>query len=95
MQSNRLSIFARSVAIVGAAATTLALVSPAAATDREVARSVASKSVRKPMTKAEAAANPKVLYCVEGTVTGSRIQRKTCHTRQDWIARTGIDPIEE
>jgi hypothetical protein len=31
-------------------------------------------------------------YCVIGTVTGSRIERKTCHTREAWLAE-GFDPL--
>jgi hypothetical protein len=31
-------------------------------------------------------------YCVIGTVTGSRIERKTCRTREAWLAE-GFDPL--
>ena len=31
-------------------------------------------------------------YCVIGTVTGSRIERKTCNTRKAWLAE-GFDPL--
>ncbi|KTF70019.1 hypothetical protein ATB93_00700 [Sphingomonas sp. WG] len=88
-------MFVRGVALVGAAAGTLALVSPAAASDRDLPRAVAAKKVSKPLTMAEAAADPSVLYCVKGPVTGSHITRKTCRTRQEWIDRTGIDPTKE
>lgn len=32
-------------------------------------------------------------YCIKDTVTGSRISRKECRTRSDWLAR-GFDPLE-
>jgi hypothetical protein len=32
-------------------------------------------------------------YCVIETPTGSHIQRKTCHTRKDWMDMTGVDPL--
>ncbi len=31
-------------------------------------------------------------YCVIDTITGSRIKRKTCQTRAEWM-REGFDPI--
>lgn len=33
--------------------------------------------------------------CVVTDNTGSRIQRKTCKTRGEWIAETGIDPLNK
>lgn len=33
-------------------------------------------------------------YCVQGEFTGSRIARKTCHTRDRWLAR-GYDPLDD
>lgn len=34
------------------------------------------------------------VYCVVATPTGSRIRTKDCRTREDWIAVTGVDPVE-
>lgn len=31
-------------------------------------------------------------YCVMTAITGSRIERKTCRTRQAWLAQ-GFDPL--
>ena len=31
-------------------------------------------------------------YCVVGALTGSRIERKTCRTRQAWL-NEGFDPL--
>ncbi|HEX8383171.1 MAG TPA: hypothetical protein VF592_07335 [Sphingomonas sp.] len=33
-----------------------------------------------------------VRYCVMGTMTSSRIARKTCRTRDEWLAN-GFDPL--
>ena len=32
-------------------------------------------------------------YCVVNQVTGSRIPRRTCKTRADWLADEGVDPL--
>lgn len=34
-------------------------------------------------------------YCVQGTSTGTLMPKRECHTRAEWIARTGIDPVKE
>jgi hypothetical protein len=33
-------------------------------------------------------------YCVMGTTTGTLIPRKTCKTRDQWIAQQGFDPLD-
>lgn len=33
------------------------------------------------------------LYCVESTHTGTRIRRKNCQTRAEWL-REGFDPLD-
>ncbi len=33
-------------------------------------------------------------YCVSGTVTGSRLARKTCKTRAQWISEDNFDPLD-
>ena len=32
-------------------------------------------------------------YCVESVSTGSRIARRVCHTRAEWL-RQGFDPLD-
>ncbi|MFN6936166.1 MAG: hypothetical protein ACK4NZ_13575 [Tsuneonella sp.] len=32
-------------------------------------------------------------YCVEATATGSRLPKKYCKTRADWIAENDFDPL--
>lgn len=32
-------------------------------------------------------------YCAVGTITGSILPQKECHTRADWISLTGFDPL--
>jgi len=34
-------------------------------------------------------------YCVVETPTGSHRRQKICRSRAEWIARTGIDPVNE
>src|SRR6476661_3105934 len=44
-------------------------------------------------TKAEAKAPKQQRYCVAPPVsTGTILARKTCMTRAEWIAKTGVDP---
>lgn len=33
-------------------------------------------------------------YCVVETPTGSHVRKKTCLTRDEWIAKTGNDPLK-
>jgi hypothetical protein len=40
---------------------------------------------------AESTAQPK--YCVVDTITGSRIERKICKTREAWMREDGFDPL--
>jgi hypothetical protein len=36
--------------------------------------------------------NPDQKICVEAKVTGSRVAKRECHTRSEWIALVGQDP---
>jgi hypothetical protein len=38
------------------------------------------------------AATPK-RYCIKDTPTGTRIEKKTCKTREEWLD-TGFDPLK-
>jgi hypothetical protein len=40
---------------------------------------------------AESTAQPK--YCVVGAITGSRIERKICKTREAWMREDNFDPL--
>lgn len=79
----------RSIAI--AAAALLATAAPAIA--RPADTEAAARRTEAASTLERVAANPATRFCVNETVTGSRITRKICHTRSEWIAR-GADPIE-
>ena len=35
------------------------------------------------------------LYCMTGAMTGTRMAKKVCRTRADWIARDGFDPLAD
>ena len=64
-----------------AAGLTLIAVSPAGASP-DPARSSAKAA---PAAKSQR-------YCVETQVTGSRLARRTCKTRDAWIKSDGFDP---
>jgi len=32
-------------------------------------------------------------YCVQGTITGTRLAQKECRTRADWL-KQGFDPLD-
>ena len=76
------------------AGTLLAVASPAFA---DVARTAAEPS-NVELTSAVLVQAPKASpvkatrYCVTDTVTGSRIARKSCQTREQWIVQ-GFDPL--
>jgi uncharacterized membrane protein len=44
--------------------------------------------------KAAAKVEKEKKYCVVDTLTGSRVQKKICRTRAEWIARTGSSPAD-
>jgi hypothetical protein len=47
----------------------------------------------KPVVAATAQVPSTTKYCVVDTLTGSRVPRKQCRTRTDWIANRGFDPL--
>ena len=40
-----------------------------------------------------AAPSPQTKYCIVDTVTGSRIAKKVCKTRDAWMREDGFDPL--
>jgi hypothetical protein len=34
-------------------------------------------------------------YCVVGASTGTMFKQRSCRTRAEWIAATGIDPVQK
>jgi hypothetical protein len=59
---------------------------PALAADRPEPTAPAASA---PVT---AAPQKNVRYCAEGEITGSRIPRRICKTRADWL-KQGVDPL--
>jgi hypothetical protein len=51
--------------------------------------SVDTASTSQPGTKAKRATR----YCTETEITGSRLPRRHCQTREDWL-RDGVDPLD-
>lgn len=44
---------------------------------------------------ASAQASDDTKYCIMASNTGSRIKRKVCATRAEWIEREGYDPLTD
>jgi hypothetical protein len=70
----------------------------AAATSPVVARDArpaggATLTAGAPANTPARTASPATRYCVIDTPLGTRIQHKTCMTRQEWIDTTGQDPL--
>jgi hypothetical protein len=40
-----------------------------------------------------AAPSPQTKYCIVDTITGSRITKKVCKTRDAWMHEDGFDPL--
>lgn len=56
----------------------------------------APKRPDSPTAASSPAADPKAdakRYCVESEATGSRLVKKICKTRADWIADDNFDPL--
>jgi hypothetical protein len=53
--------------------------------------------VKQERTAPQAAKAPKASqqYCVQDEITGSRMPRKVCKTRAEWIAEEGFDPLSQ
>jgi hypothetical protein len=76
------------------AGTLIAAASPAA-TRAEVPAPVSAASIVAAVgTEKPDAAKPAKAkrYCVEDVVTGSRLKRRACQTRDEWLAQ-GFDPL--
>ncbi|MBN8810978.1 MULTISPECIES: hypothetical protein [Sphingomonas] len=81
IQSAFLAIAATVTLVAGA-------VSPALARANDPA-----KEAKKTDDQSDKAAQKR--YCVQGTSTGTLMPKRECHTRAEWIARTGVDPVKE
>ncbi|MBB5710613.1 hypothetical protein [Sphingomonas xinjiangensis] len=82
-------IIVRSGAALFAAALTVGATA-ALATPEDPSKGAAKSSAA---AAAPFKASTKTKYCVVDATTGSRIPRKDCRTRDEWIALTGIDPV--
>ncbi len=74
-----------------AAAALLATAAPATA--RPADSEAAARKTAAAVALERVAANPTTKFCVNETITGSLLSRKTCHTRSEWISR-GVDPVD-
>ncbi|MDV3457244.1 hypothetical protein RZN05_09640 [Sphingomonas sp. HF-S4] len=82
--TGRVSSFA--AAMIAAAVLVAGATAPAQASDQTVgAGSAVTAKVEKPKR-----------YCVKPqATTGTILARKTCMTREEWVAKTGQDPVVE
>jgi hypothetical protein len=78
----------RTIAFIAAAALAAGSMAPAYAADPTGDAPVAAKAQQKSAKKARQ-------YCVETELTGTRMPRKTCKTREQWIKEDGFDPVED
>jgi hypothetical protein len=53
----------------------------------------AADSVPQANATPTAAPSPQTKYCIVDTVTGSRITKKVCKTREAWMNEDGFDPL--
>jgi hypothetical protein len=70
-----------------AAAASLIVATAAPALARDTAPSAPTQSSESPAPKAE------TRYCVSETPVGTRLPKKTCKTRAQWIADENFDPL--
>lgn len=73
---------------ITAAAASLIVATAAPAMARDTAPSAPAQS-----TEAAAVKTDSKRYCVETMTTGSRLAKKICKTRADWIADNNFDPL--
>lgn len=73
---------------ITAAAASLIIASAAPAMARDTAPSASAQSDEAAAAKADTKR-----YCVVTKNTGSRLAKKTCKTRADWIADDNFDPL--
>ncbi len=81
-------IASAALAIVAATTLVAGAVSPAAAAINDPSKPAAKQEVSVPDAKSD-----KRTYCIDTNVTGSRITKRECHKRAEWIALTGLDPV--
>lgn len=67
----------------------IAIALTAAALSPRPASSITPASAPSPTAQAD----PAQRYCIEATPTGTRIPRRDCRTRADWL-RDGFDPVQ-
>ncbi|GAA0440442.1 MULTISPECIES: hypothetical protein [Sphingomonas] len=86
-------VVAAAAALVLGVATVAA---PAMAEPRTVpapATTTTTESVDTASTTSGTKAKRETRYCAETEITGSRLPRRQCQTREDWL-RDGVDPLD-
>lgn len=79
------------------AGTLIAAASPAA-TRADVSSAASAPAALAPAASADTPVPAKAAkakrYCVQNTITGSRLPQRTCQTRDEWLAQ-GFDPLKK
>ncbi|MEG3178105.1 hypothetical protein U1872_17825 [Sphingomonas sp. RB3P16] len=73
-------------------ASTLLSLAPVAPATRDARPAAATVAAGTEMPTSRVAAPAAQRYCVVSDVTGSRIARRVCQTRADWL-KDGFDPL--
>ena len=79
--------------VLGRVGVTLLAAAATVATTSAYAAAGDPSKAAKPVVAASAKASNTTKYCVVDTLTGSRVPRKQCRTRADWMASNGFDPL--
>lgn len=82
---NRTTIVSAAAALLAGVTLAAGAVSPAMAAANDPAK---PKQEQEQQQKAESRK-----YCIDTELTGSRIPKRQCQTRAEWLA-TGVDPLE-
>ncbi len=91
MASKFIGRASRTAALIAAAALVTSGLTPAYAMARDpdgASASAPAKAQDRPAKKARK-------ICVQTELTGTRLPRKTCKTRDQWIKEDGFDPMED
>ncbi len=72
---------------ITATAASLIIATAAPAMARDTAPTPPAQSIEAPAPKAE------TRYCISDTISGSRLPKKVCKTRDQWIEVDNFDPL--
>ena len=83
---NSTRILSAATALFATAALVAGTVAPAAAKPNDPPKTTQEDKEAKDMQKR---------YCIQGPTTGTIMPKRICHTRAEWIAKEGFDPVKK